>query len=259
LKEILDINKDGPFFIGGWSMGALLAYEVARQLEAMEKKVGLLVIIDQNIKDKYGKFNFWSDNIWRGSHMMKLNIALRTQRYKQEKKYLASGFYGILSKLTNANAELSTNIGPVSEEMVLDPSSTSLIRELDHHMKMVAEYSPGRLSAPVLILRCLEGEEKDKKKNVNLLESWKEIAPHSKLVDIHCNHYIVMKEPYVKEVADVISKELSLANYQATGVPRESSKLQSKGEILGMKRAKPLAGCPQCTNQNTDNNNNKPK
>jgi thioesterase domain-containing protein/acyl carrier protein len=250
MKEMLELVPDGPFLLGGWSMGSLIAYEIARQLEVAGKKIGIVIIIDQNIKDKYGKFSFWSENIWRGAHMMKLNIALRSKKYKKEKRYLASGFYELLSKLTHAKAELEGSEVPVSEDMVLDPSSRTLIRELDNHMKMTTEYAPGQLSAPVFILRCLEGEEK--KKDEQMYNAWKEVAPQSQLVSIHCSHYNCMKEPYVKEIAEEISKALSFAVYKATGVPRESSKLQlrmSHAEILGMNTSQTniLSSCPQCT------------
>jgi len=235
VKEMLELFPDGPFLLGGWSMGSLIAYEIARQLEISKKKIGIVIIIDQKIKDKYGKFNFWSENIWRGAHMMKLNIALRSKKYKEEKRYLASGFYGLLSKITHAKDELQGNDVPVSDDMVLDPSSRALIRELDNHMRMTTEYSPGQLAAPVFILRCLEGEEK--KKDDQMFNTWKEVAPQSTLVSIHCSHYNCMKEPWVKEIADEISKALSVAVYKVTGVPRESSKFQmrmSHAEILGM-------------------------
>jgi amino acid adenylation domain-containing protein len=37
---------DGPYCLGGWSMGGVLAYEMARQLEAQAEHVPLLVLID---------------------------------------------------------------------------------------------------------------------------------------------------------------------------------------------------------------------
>jgi len=256
MKEILELYPDGPYLLGGWSMGSLVAYEIARQLEALKKKIGLVIMVDQKIKDKYGKFNFWSENIWRGAHMMKLNIALRSKKYKKEKRYLASGFYELLSKLTSAKEELKGNEGPVSQEMVLDPSSRTLIRELDNHMKMTTEYSPGPLTAPVLLLRCLNTDEKkadeEKKDKDSMYNAWKEVAPHSTIVSVHSSHYNCMREPYVKELAEEISKAISEAVYKATGVPVESSKLhlrRSHAVILGMNMSQSnLLACQQCVN-----------
>ncbi|HEX9623888.1 MAG TPA: amino acid adenylation domain-containing protein, partial [Streptosporangiaceae bacterium] len=37
---------DGPYCLGGWSMGGVLAYEMARQLEAKAENIPLLVLID---------------------------------------------------------------------------------------------------------------------------------------------------------------------------------------------------------------------
>lgn len=43
IEEILAVQPDGPWFVGGWSFGAVVAYEMARQLGS---RIGLLTFID---------------------------------------------------------------------------------------------------------------------------------------------------------------------------------------------------------------------
>jgi thioesterase domain-containing protein len=44
--EVLALQPTGPYLIGGWSFGALVAFEMARQLHSLKKTIGLLVLLD---------------------------------------------------------------------------------------------------------------------------------------------------------------------------------------------------------------------
>jgi amino acid adenylation domain-containing protein len=46
LRELRRIQKEGPYRLGGWSMGGLVAFEMARQLEGAGHEVELVAIID---------------------------------------------------------------------------------------------------------------------------------------------------------------------------------------------------------------------
>lgn len=45
LEELLSIQPEGPYLLGGWCNGALVAYEMARQLYAQGQTVELLVLM----------------------------------------------------------------------------------------------------------------------------------------------------------------------------------------------------------------------
>jgi aspartate racemase len=46
IKEIRSLQPDGPYYIGGYSLGGLIAFEMARQLQAESQEVGLLALFD---------------------------------------------------------------------------------------------------------------------------------------------------------------------------------------------------------------------
>jgi len=46
LAEIRAVQPEGPYFLGGYSLGGLIAYEMARQLQAQGQDVASLVVID---------------------------------------------------------------------------------------------------------------------------------------------------------------------------------------------------------------------
>ncbi len=46
IKEIQTIQPNGPYFLGGYSLGGMVAFEMAQQLQAQGQKVALLAMLD---------------------------------------------------------------------------------------------------------------------------------------------------------------------------------------------------------------------
>ncbi|AVI86535.1 amino acid adenylation domain-containing protein [Pseudomonas syringae pv. tomato] len=46
IEQMLEIQPEGPYWLGGWSMGGVIAFEMARQLEALDREVRQLLLID---------------------------------------------------------------------------------------------------------------------------------------------------------------------------------------------------------------------
>jgi len=46
VREVRRVRPEGPYMLGGWSMGGVVAYEMARQLRAQSQEVTLLALID---------------------------------------------------------------------------------------------------------------------------------------------------------------------------------------------------------------------
>jgi pimeloyl-ACP methyl ester carboxylesterase len=49
LAALRTVQPEGPYLLGGWSMGGVVAFEMARQLTAQEQQVELLALIDSKI------------------------------------------------------------------------------------------------------------------------------------------------------------------------------------------------------------------
>jgi len=46
LREIFSVQKTGPFFLGGYSFGGIVALEIAQELNRQKQEVGLLALLD---------------------------------------------------------------------------------------------------------------------------------------------------------------------------------------------------------------------
>lgn len=58
IEEILAKNPDGPFALAGYSLGGIIAYEMARQMKALGKDVRMLAMFDTHITQTT-KFDSW--------------------------------------------------------------------------------------------------------------------------------------------------------------------------------------------------------
>lgn len=49
VERILSVEKDGPYYLAGWSSGGVIAYEMACQLTASGRQVGVLALLDSQV------------------------------------------------------------------------------------------------------------------------------------------------------------------------------------------------------------------
>lgn len=52
-QEIQRVQPHGPYLIGGWSMGGIVAFEMARQLRQASEEIALLVLMDASLPEPY--------------------------------------------------------------------------------------------------------------------------------------------------------------------------------------------------------------
>ncbi|MEU5445347.1 non-ribosomal peptide synthetase [Streptomyces griseofuscus] len=51
LADLRAVQPEGPYHLGGWCMGGIVAYEMARQLQAAGERIGSLTIVSASIDD----------------------------------------------------------------------------------------------------------------------------------------------------------------------------------------------------------------
>jgi thioesterase domain-containing protein/acyl carrier protein len=51
IEAIRSVQPHGPYLLGGWSMGGIIAFEMARQLQAQEEQIAMLALMDAHASD----------------------------------------------------------------------------------------------------------------------------------------------------------------------------------------------------------------
>lgn len=92
VNDILAVQPEPPYLLGGYSFGSLVAYEIAQQLSAKGKPVSLVFFLDRygyhpNYK-KYANFVLFITNHW--NHLAPLNFGDKVRYIQRNLKRLIS-------------------------------------------------------------------------------------------------------------------------------------------------------------------------
>jgi thioesterase domain-containing protein/acyl carrier protein len=121
IKEIRDVQPNGPYFLGGYCFGGKVAFEMAHQLRAQSQEVALLAVIDA-VAPGYSTTVPWAQRNrarirFHWNNFKPLGAKERL-RYVREKATIARFRIGNLIKRIAARASLSLrlSLSPVVQE-----------------------------------------------------------------------------------------------------------------------------------------------
>jgi amino acid adenylation domain-containing protein len=176
LKAVREVQPHGPYYLGGWSLGTAIAFEMARKLRDEGETVAALVLID-------GGPGY-------ASAFRLLNMRLRRlspERYRKE----VFRIFG-LDRL----AEFESGPSWVDR----------LARIVRANMEAAAQYEPGRYDGPLTVVRA-KGNAATWLAGASL--GWKKYA--SGPIDTHevaGDHYSVLKPPHLDPLVQIVRRAL---------------------------------------------------
>ena len=208
IDAMLTHQPTGPFYLGGHSYGATVAYEMARQLVEQGHEIGLLAIIDQR---KPG----WRLTVADAIPVLPLILAKMPARLHREffSVPAADRFRHMRRTLLRwSNMALGHQIDVTSMYDLRDPEK---ILRYQAMIQALRNYRPAPVRVPITLFRAEEQLISHLALDSTL--GWSEIAEGD--VQIHVvpgDHGSVTAEPFVRELAKRLSEELDAAQ----GVPR---------------------------------------
>jgi len=203
-SSIAAVQESGPYMLGGWSMGGLIAFEMACQLPQQGQQVTLVVLFD--------------------------SITPYSARFKQENEQAMQvanfGFHLGLppTELTNVSDQL-LNLDEESQLKHLfklaERSGIFLkgfnLTPLHHLFKVyrsnneaVLAYRPRACSAPLVLFRAAETMAD---KLADTTYGWSHLAEGSLEIEVVTgNHFTMLEEPHVSLLAQKLRVHLAQAN-----------------------------------------------
>ena len=196
IQEIRRAQPSGPYLLGGWSMGGLVAYEMARQLQQQGETIGLLAMFDTYPPRKR------ADNDAAGQLSMLARFALDMGR-------------SLGKDVTPLQARFAA-LGPqeqktlVMEELVHDQviAAETAEEEMDHlldifsrNMQAMERYEPPPIEQRIVLLKAAEGGNAEE-----VAREWEVRARRD--VELHVvegNHYSMLQRPLVSKLAAKLS------------------------------------------------------
>ncbi|WP_280382020.1 type I polyketide synthase [Nocardia wallacei] len=201
----------GPYRLGGWSMGGIVAHELARRLRAAGETVALLVLVDANIADRirHSDIGFWSRYL--GSLEAFLDIDLESTTLGEGFEQRPEG---------DQHAEVDRRLaaaGLAGRDETAQRLRESIFRR---HLRALGDHTTGVLDGDgleTLVVRAEFAAPRNSGVGMGVDDctdlpdlGW---GAHTKgRLDLHtaaAHHYALLREPAVDTVADLVSQALA--------------------------------------------------
>ena len=204
--ELQRVQRQGPYFLGGWSMGGVVAFEMARQLSAAGHRVAHLAVVDawapllnqiaMESDEASALFGFAGD----------LGIPLDCERMDK-----------LLSLATEAR--LAWIFEQAQAARVLLPGDDldrvrSLFDTFEQNRSVLASYKAGPFPGRVTLFRA--------KENLGMSPSdpllgWDQLTEGVELHIVPGNHFTMLSVVEVSELAGTLTESLAAARPGAPG------------------------------------------
>jgi len=158
VKDIRTVQHEGPYFLGGWCMGGILALEMAHLLQAQGEKVALLAMIESN----YPK----NAKLLPNSTLVRLLIYgaidridyeicnLRTLRTKGKLSYLSRKTRTVMTDTQVKIEKVLESLLPSFHLRIPHSRSYKLSALYEAHEKAILSYEPRAYHGRVAIFRA---------------------------------------------------------------------------------------------------------
>jgi len=190
------VQPAGPYLLGGWSMGGLVAYEMARQLLAQDQVVALLALVDSYLPASDPKEE---DELILWSFLLTLGLSQDDAK-----------------DITCSNESLEARFAAAEQLMFklgLSPNGAALgLNNLFHvyrkHVRAAEKFRPQRANLNVHLWQASERRRSMNQQSAD----WKKCATTVSASEVPGNHFSLLHAPHVGELAKQLSVSLDRAS-----------------------------------------------
>ena len=219
LGEIRKVQPHGPYHLGGYCYGGLVAFEMARTLEQLGEKVATLVLID-SYNPAYLRFKPTGEMLRRLLRFYIRRVALHSRKLHSMGpsvwfRYSAGRVRAMLVHFKRfINKTRKNNPNPVQSDLnhvELNPVARTQSEEILERLKQVGpillrKYEPKPYSGGALIIRVSERND-DPWEDYYL--GWKQLIDGPlESFEIETIHENILREPAVQMMANLIEAKL---------------------------------------------------
>ncbi|MCP4215476.1 MAG: AMP-binding protein, partial [bacterium] len=217
IDRMKKLQPQGPYYVGSWSIGGIVAFEMVRQLEQAGEKIAFFALIDSPAPPKrwlgrnisitpfslQAELDMIKDIIpHQRPHPKFRQITHMEQVWPIVIDYLeANGFDGeSITKIIQNNG-----IPPMADNTPPNLENTIYYLNLGRTLKNAwAGYSPGKIDTPIHYFRATDSKERHGK-------SWKKHASKPiRFYDINGDHYSILKPPGVARFAKFFDEKIAI-------------------------------------------------
>jgi aspartate racemase len=203
VKELREFQPEGPYFIGGRSLGGTIAFEMARQLNAQGQEIGLLALLDSypvghakvSAQGYSSKSEAWRYLKKAGAHLANV----RSLPLHEKLDYLIDkSQYLPLRIKSRIWRTIFRSYQSLGHEV---PRALRIVEEFN--WMAAREYTPHFYDGRITLFWA----SKDLRAKFDLLEGWQSLARGGMEVhEVPGTHLDMIKEPHVAELANKLGQ-----------------------------------------------------
>lgn len=212
VRDLLLVQPNGPYYLGGYCFGGLVAYEMARKLEEQGRRIGLLALLNTSPPNSsYSQFTWTAGSTWKFIKNLVLKAAYGLPRSPEQWHRFLAWRARVVWKGLRARLGIGADLDPANADAWADLSRyTGMQKRLwQAHIKAWTTYQPQPLGGRVTLFRS----------PVHQLYSsfdhacgWRELAQGGvEVIMVPSGHDTILQEPQVKTVANKLSAALQRA------------------------------------------------
>ena len=209
IKEIRSLQPTGPYFLGGFSAGGLVAYEMARQLVEAGQRVQFLALFDSYVEVAGG---YWLKSFYS---KRALRMSLRALRASWQ-GIKADGFTSMLGKKlqsmgVNIRILVWLLLGRISGRVKSgEAAQPQFLNPHEAFTRAIRVYSPQPYSGPAISFRSTSLDSE----SPGFSDGWaRYVTGKLEHQEIHGGHEDIFREPHIAGLADQLMQALN-ASYR---------------------------------------------
>jgi acyl-CoA synthetase (AMP-forming)/AMP-acid ligase II/thioesterase domain-containing protein/NAD(P)-dependent dehydrogenase (short-subunit alcohol dehydrogenase family)/acyl carrier protein len=216
INAMRSVQPEGPYFLGGWSLGAYIAYEMAVQLQQANQEVALLALLDTpgSLIGSYKARDAWKlsakllkmivQDVWPYVYDY---LSLVTSAEPSSSQQFLGKIYtnSIIKYLMSILGNRSEIIGVAAQHPQLlasnhQPAVKRLAKVLLANTLAIFQYKPPFYNGKVILLKT-----SDIVNEQDVTWGWGELATDGvKVYSVPGNHMNLLRQPYVQAIAEIL-------------------------------------------------------
>ncbi len=199
-RALRAVQPRGPYRLGGWSIGGVVAQELARRLEEEGEEIALLLLIDSVPREAAGEVDRLGDD-----------AGLLAWFAGQLQVPLAEGDDLPLERRVCAVLEAAKAAGRLPADFAAEQAHRIFALYLTERLAL-REHTPRPCACPIVLIRAAEGVSEEKEQGQEIGLGWHEASrAELEIVVVPGSHHALMEEPHVLPLAREIRARLDAA------------------------------------------------
>ncbi|MBV9267068.1 MAG: amino acid adenylation domain-containing protein [Acidobacteriaceae bacterium] len=210
VDALLAFQPEGPYLLGGWSAGASVALEMAQQLQARGRNVGLLVAIDAappntGVPESRKTLRYYCDLVrnvprWIADELI-ATFSWR-QFFIRAVRRLSSPVKRVLANRRGSDARIKYTIDRINKAGNY-PERTRVF--IDAFYRILLRYKPKPYNGRVVLYKAMTQDLSSLREPERV---WKALATHVDVVPVRGTHVSLLEERHCQQFADDLNARL---------------------------------------------------